>query len=1216
MMKKFLQLSALSTTIIILIYLSGFTFQGTSLTNYYFYKDKPYYLDLVPDAVFLELKENADEASLNNLLNEFPSLFLKRDFSFTYRKDFIYLNQSLAEESLIELLNNLNEKEIVKNASPVFKMMEGQGGSDVLLGVEGEIIAQFKPSVSDNEIEDYLNENGLNIVQEFNLSGGKTYLLEIPEGKYAIDYANELYQTGFVNYSEPNLYFENLLQADVIPNDPLYPQQWAHHNTGNNIPGGVLGTPGCDMRTDSAWLFTMGNPDVIVSIVDTGIDTLHEDLNERIVNGLSIDTYNNLPYAWDDNNHGTSCAGIVAATGNNNLGVIGVAPESRLFGVKIFNSFGNTNSVAIINGLIAAWERGSWVSSNSWGGGSPISAAENAIEDGVNFGRNGKGVVWVFATGNDNTSYISWPSTHPDVISVGALSPCAQRKSTTSCDGENWWGSQYGDGLEIVSPGVKIYTTDRTGASGYTTGNYVPNFNGTSSATPNVSGVVSLMLSVNPDLNWDEVREIICLTADKVGSYTYNQPGQLSLGGWNNQMGYGKVNAYKAVKLTVELMGPRILHSPLGNTEDVNGPYIIEADISSFYPINPNEIKVVWGVGNGVFTDTLSMSNTGGNSYTASINGIGSSAVYSYYIYAEDSTGLSSTLPEGAPANYFSFEAATDFNPPVINHTPLTDITFMQWPVTISAEVTDNIGISEVECEIKINGGTSTIFPLELVSGNTYTGTPNSLSVSVGDFVEYKIKAEDISSQSNISFHPETGYHSFNINDTRGLVLILDDDVSSSDRISSDKGFTEAIDLPLGASANIINSKLSSIGYYVEQYEFNSVDTSIIKNFDLVIITAGVKASSLLSNAAVRKAISDFTLSGGKTLVEGGEVGYTFRKTSTADPDPLFRREVLNDSSWVSDRSGGNLNTQSGFPLFNNPNTIPATINVSDNGYGARDEVTLLPKTGVSRIAYWSNGINSNGGIIIHHPDGDTSVARNVFYTFSITQLSQSTAEELIENTVDYLMRDLVVPVELTSFTASTIGAKINLSWQTASEINNKGFEIERSQVDGKWKMENGKFIRQSVNEDGWEMIGFINGKGTTTEQQVYSFTDENLLAGKYQYRLKQIDFDGSFSYSNIIEVEVLAPSHFSLEQNYPNPFNPATQINFSLASDSKVILKVYNVMGQEVKTLLNENRKAGFHHVNFDASDLSSGVYFYSIETSGDNGNNFSAVKKMILLK
>src|SRR5690606_15726486 len=172
--------------------------------------------------------------------------------------------------------------------------------------------------------------------------------------------------------------------------------------------------------------------------------------------------------------------------------------------------------------------------------------------------------------------------------------------------------------------------------------------------------------------------------------------------------------------------------------------------------------------------------------------------------------------------------------------------------------------------------------------------------------------------------------------------------------------------------------------------------------------------------------------------------------------------------------------------------------------------------------------------------------------------------------------------------------------WITSSEINNQGFEIQR------------------LNEifQDWEVIGFVPGYGTTTENQSYTYSDNNLSAGKYSYRLKQIDFDGTYNYSEVIEVNISTPNSYSLEQNYPNPFNPATQIKFSLASDARVMLKVYNVMGEEVKTLLNELRKAGIHSINFDASDLSSGVYFYSIEAIGTNGNNFSATRKMILLK
>src|SRR5690606_5901494 len=126
-----------------------------------------------------------------------------------------------------------------------------------------------------------------------------------------------------------------------------------------------------------------------------------------------------------------------------------------------------------------------------------------------------------------------------------------------------------------------------------------------------------------------------------------------------------------------------------------------------------------------------------------------------------------------------------------------------------------------------------------------------------------------------------------------------------------------------------------------------------------------------------------------------------------------------------------------------------------------------------------------------------------------------------------------VIPVELASFNAAVSGNDVTLNWITASETNNYGFEIQRSLKDG-------KFIRQSVNEDRWEVVGFVEGKGTTSEQQFYTFTDRYLSAGKYQYRLKQIDFAGSVNYSKIVEVNTSVPVGFVLEQNYPNPFNPS----------------------------------------------------------------------------
>lgn len=193
-----------------------------------------------------------------------------------------------------------------------------------------------------------------------------------------------------------------------------------------------------------------------------------------------------------------------------------------------------------------------------------------------------------------------------------------------------------------------------------------------------------------------------------------------------------------------------------------------------------------------------------------------------------------------------------------------------------------------------------------------------------------------------------------------------------------------------------------------------------------------------------------------------------------------------------------------------------------------------------------------------------------------------------------YMIYTDIVPVELTSFTAAVVDGSVLLNWTTATETNNRGFEVEK----------------QSGNSN-WESIGFVTGKGTTTEPQSYSFTDNNVANGRYTYRLKQIDFDGSFNYSKEIEVQINTPVEFSLSQNYPNPFNPATKINYSVPKDGYVKISVYNVIGQEVAELVNGMVKAGTHEVNFDASGLTSGVYFYKIEANG-----FSNIKKMTLLR
>ncbi|MDZ7622923.1 MAG: T9SS type A sorting domain-containing protein [Ignavibacteriaceae bacterium] len=194
----------------------------------------------------------------------------------------------------------------------------------------------------------------------------------------------------------------------------------------------------------------------------------------------------------------------------------------------------------------------------------------------------------------------------------------------------------------------------------------------------------------------------------------------------------------------------------------------------------------------------------------------------------------------------------------------------------------------------------------------------------------------------------------------------------------------------------------------------------------------------------------------------------------------------------------------------------------------------------------------------------------------------------------DDMCLEYVVPVELTSFTAASNGADVEVSWTTATETNNQGFDIQR--------MSEGS---------SFEKVGYVPGFGTTTELKSYSFVDTKLGSGKYSYRLKQIDFDGSFSYSQTIEVDIVAPSSFGLEQNYPNPFNPTTTIRFSIPVETDVRLNVFNALGQEVAEIINSRLKEGYHEVDFDAGTLTSGIYFYRLEA-----DKFVDVKKMIIIK
>jgi len=203
--------------------------------------------------------------------------------------------------------------------------------------------------------------------------------------------------------------------------------------------------------------------------------------------------------------------------------------------------------------------------------------------------------------------------------------------------------------------------------------------------------------------------------------------------------------------------------------------------------------------------------------------------------------------------------------------------------------------------------------------------------------------------------------------------------------------------------------------------------------------------------------------------------------------------------------------------------------------------------------------------------------------------------------TLDNFAQGELLPVELSSFAAVVNGNSVILMWRTETEVSNYGFEVERAVLITKFEIRNSNF----------QKIGFVQGYGNSNSPKNYSFTDTPSEGNAFQYRLKQIDTDGQYQYSDIVTIDIAAPAQFELKQNFPNPFNPSTYITYNLPSDGFVTMKVYDIVGSEIATLVNEEKKAGSYLITFDGANISSSIYICTM-----TGNSFIKSIKMLMIK
>jgi subtilisin family serine protease len=435
-------------------------------------------------------------------------------------------NQKVA----VEMIDKIRLDENVKSVYPVFIKDEQSAFVDNVL------IVNTPNELKDvQKLKNELLTLNLTIIESINLGSSISFHIGLPRQKNVFELANLLSSKQYVNYAQPNFIFSGW--NHYLPNDIYFSSQWYLHQSSD-----------ADIDAPQAWDISQGSSNIVVAVIDgNGYDLAHEEMTGRYVSPYCAVNENPDPSAnHTDENHGTCCAGIISAITNNNLGVASVGVNTRVMPIRIgFDFIGNmfsTSTVIIQRAaqyMILSDEQLVAIS-NSYGLSSwaNIDAVRDAYESMRTQVRDGLGAVVLASTGNEGAYCLKqYPCCFANVVGVGA---------STLTDSKADF-SNYGDSCDIVAPGVDIWTIDRSGNDGYDTGDYTE-FGGTSASCPIAAGVIGLIASIHPDWNGDQLMKQLCSNCDKVGSYSYYVHPFYHYSTWSYEMGYGRINAFSALK--------------------------------------------------------------------------------------------------------------------------------------------------------------------------------------------------------------------------------------------------------------------------------------------------------------------------------------------------------------------------------------------------------------------------------------------------------------------------------------------------------------------------------------------------------------------------------------------------------------------------------------------------------------------------------------------
>ncbi len=969
------------------------------------------------------------------------------------------------------------------------------------------------------------------------------------------------------------------------------------------------------INADKLWQLGITGQGRILMNIDTGVRNTHVAITSRFrgnhvpMNQAWFDPGGGSTTPSDCDGHGTHTMGTMvgrSATGDT----VGLAIDAEWIAAKtICTSPHTSNSIAAFqwamnpDGNAGTTNDMPDAIGNSWYDPDVTSTQCTGIYKTTLDALEAVGIAVVFSAGNNgpSASTITAPKNintdETNVFCVGAISGASYLGGSTdpiasfSSRGPSSCGGT-GSLLikpEVSAPGVGVRSSYGTGDNTYSS------LDGTSMACPHIVGAIGLLKQAFP-----------MLTGKQIKLALYNTARDLGTAGEDNNYGKGLIDVFAAYQSLISFLLPL-------NPFNINTP-LAGAKITSF-PNSSNNVAVTWDTASAGATYKWIFGNVGNprmlviNSTTNSLSInlgtldnllaglgllpgdsiVGQWDVWAYRNNPPNYDSLKSTngpraltIKRGIP-QLLPFSLV---NPP--NNSRIVTSVFNNSPV-ISNWTKSGDGVT-YKWKFGVNVVSSPI--LSLQSGNS--GYDSSLSI-INSGLDLTLSSIGLAPGDSLvgqwAVWAYSGLDSLKSSQTfnltlkrqaKGDVLISYDSSSTACRASKD-----SVSLYLGSQG--ITFDLFNRG--------TQTSTSVItfRGYKTVIwLGEGTSVMSIVQKDSIKSYLNNPPLGQKSNLIIFSEdIGYQFGRSASTYYDLNFMNQYLG-ANYVLDRPSTGA-AQGLIGVYLNPGMADSTV-------GSWPDVLSRFDPPTTHDLYKFRSDNSINAI------GKVGTTFNVCtFGVDIESLRRTTDSpagspyaRLLSGGLLYVNTSgTLVPVELASFTANISGNNVLLNWSTATEVNNRGFDIQRKSA-----------------SSNYISVGFVEGKGTTTEIQNYLFSDAKLAVGNYTYRLKQVDFDGSYQFSPEISVEVGLPAKFSLAQNYPNPFNPSTTINFSLATDAAVSLKIFDILGQEVHLFTNNEMKAGYYSYKFDASRLSSGIYFYQLSAKSVNGYKYVDTKKMILTK